>query len=87
MRAYIKKSKWNMFKEHCVSRYGFTQMEKPMFLYTKRIDKIMLLIIPITRELILTTPMGISPFMESHKNLYKELIMDDMVFYKEGKFD
>ena len=41
----------------------------------------------VSRELKLITPMGESPFMEVQNQFYQDLINDDFIEYKSGKFD
>lgn len=88
MKAYIKENKWEEFKELC-SKYGFgVSLKKPKQYFQKVIDEdIMLLINKKTRELILITPMGESPFMEVHKDTYKDIYDRGYIEYEEGRFD
>ena len=88
MKAFIKESKWEEFKELC-SKYGFgVSLKKPKQYFQKVIDEdIMLLINKKTRELILITPMGESPFMEVHKDTYKDIYDMGYIEYEEGRFD
>ena len=88
MKAYIKENKWEEFKELC-SKYGFgVSLKKPKQYFQKVIDEdIMLLVNKKTRELILITPMGESPFMEVHKDTYKNIYDMGYIEYEEGRFD
>ena len=73
MRAFIKEDKWEKFKEVCNS-YKFHLVYKPNRYYTKVVESDILLIVnKKTREMNLITPMGGSPFMEVHKNMYQDL--------------
>ena len=88
MKAYIKENKWEEFKELC-SKYGFgVSLKKPKQYFQKVIDEdIMLLVNKKTRELLLITPMGESPFMEVHKDTYKDIYDMEYIEYEEGRFD
>ena len=88
MKAYIKENKWEEFKELC-SKYGFgVSLKKPKQYFQKVIDEnIMLLVNKKTRELLLITPMGESPFMEVHKDTYKDIYDMGYIEYEEGRFD
>ena len=88
MKAYIKENKWDEFKELC-SKYGFgVSLKKRKQYFQKVIDEdIMLLVNKKTRELILITPMGESPFMEVHKDTYKDIYDMGYIEYEEGRFD
>ena len=88
MKAFIKESKWEKFKELC-SKYGFgVSLKKPKQYFQKVIDEdIMLLVNKKTRELLLITPMGESPFMEVHKDTYKDIYDMGYIEYEEGRFD
>lgn len=86
MLAYIKKDKWEEFKKDYVF-YNFSLAPNPNY-YIKKIDDSLLLIISRrTRKLELFTQMGTSPFMESHKDKFKDLIDNDFIEYKKSKFD
>ena len=89
MKAYIKKDKWNEFKEN-YSKYNFMPSVKKGDGYGKLLcnGNILVCVIAKTRRLTLLTGLGgESPFMEAHKDKYKELIKDDFIEYKKGKFD
>lgn len=87
MKAFIKAERWDQFKETC-NRFGFYLEIKPNKYFTKRIDDdIILLVQKKTREIHLLTPMGESPFMEVHTNLYKDLCDEGYVEFVEGRFD
>lgn len=87
MKAYIKKTKWQEFKDNYLD-YGFTQAISPKH-YIRVIDKqgLFLTINKRTRELGLFTLIGSSPFMEAHKDKYRDLLDLDYIEYKKGKFD
>lgn len=100
MRAFIKEGAWLNFVT-TYPRYGFlsTNIPKGTELY-KRYgaisysrpydndpDCFVYLVITMDRELHVITPMGESPFMESHEKAFKDLIKADMIEYKEGKYD
>jgi hypothetical protein len=87
MKAYIKKIKWQEFKENYLD-YNFTQAISPKH-YIRVIDKhgLFLVINKITREMQVTTPMGSSPFIEAHKDKYRDLLDLDYIEYMKGKFD
>ena len=46
-----------------------------------------MLVITSDMEIHLVTPMGESPFMEAHKDCFKDLISEGLVEFKEGDFD
>lgn len=87
MKAYIRKDKWNDFKENYLDYWFLPPIDDIPF-YVKTIEKNLKLIInKKTRELKLITPMGESPFMETQNQFYQDLINDDFIQYKSGKFD
>lgn len=89
MKVYIKKDKWNEFKEN-YSKYNFMPSIKKGYGYVKPLydGNILVCVIAKTRRLTLLTGLGgESPFMEAHKDKYKELIEDDFIEYKKGRFD
>ena len=88
MKAFIKESKWEEFKELC-SKYGFgVSLKKPKQYFQKVIDEDLILTVnKRTRELQLQTPMGYSPFMEVHKETYKDLYDEGFVEFEESRFD
>lgn len=89
MKAYIKKTRWKEFKEKYLD-YDFTQAISPKH-YIRVVDKhgLLLVIDKKTREMQIATPMGMggSPFMEAHKDRYRDLLDLDYIEYKKGKFD
>lgn len=46
-----------------------------------------MLVITSDMEIHLVTPMGESPFMEAHKDCFKDLISEGLVEFREGDFD
>lgn len=85
MKAYIKKEKWNLFLEK-KNEYGYIEENKDFF--AKRLDSHLLVCVhKRKREIIVVTFMGIAAFVDAHKEKYQELINNDMVEYKKGKFD
>ena len=89
MKAYIKKDKWNEFKEQ-YSKYNFIPSVKQGYGYVKVLygGDILVCVISRTRRLTLLTGLGgESPFMEAHKDKYQDLIDNDFVEYVKGRFD
>lgn len=87
MRAFIKKEKWEEFKKDYVE-YGFSLAAFPDKFYTKPIARFLAIFISRkTREIKLITPYGESPFMEVQERYYEDLITNNFVEYKKGKFD
>ena len=89
MKAYIKEDKWNEFKEN-YAKYNFKPSIKKNYGYIKQLydSNILICVIAKTRRLILFTGLGgEAPFMEAHKDKYKELIEDGFIEYKKGRFD
>lgn len=87
MKAFIKENKWEEFNES-INDYGFSLGYKPKTYYMRKVeDDIMLTVHRKTRELQLITPMGVSPFMEVHTNMYKDLVDNDLIEFIAHKFD
>lgn len=86
MKAFIKKDKWEEFKKDYVF-YSFTLAPNPNYYIKKVSDSLILMISRKTKELHLITPMGESPFMEAHKDKYKDLLKKEFIEFKKGKFD
>lgn len=87
MKAYIRKDKWNEFKENYLDYWFLPPIDNVPF-YVKTIEKnLKLLINKKTRELKLITPMGESPFMEVHTQYYLDLFDNGFIEYIKGKFD
>lgn len=89
MKAYIRKDKWNEFKEN-YSKYNFIPSAKKGLGYVKPLydGDILICVIARTRRVTLLTGLnGESPFMEAHKDKYQDLIDDDFIEYVKGKFD
>lgn len=87
MKAFIKEDKWEEFKYNYTD-FKFSLLYSPNKFYTKVIDSELHLIVSRkTRELLLVTPMGTSPFMEVHKKFYQDLYDQGFVEYVKGKFD
>ena len=87
MNAYIKKDKWERFKHAYGVQFGFyTTLDKKNYVKPLNED-VMLVVNKRTRKLDLVTPMGVSPFMEVHKQFYEDLINEGFIEYKQGKFD
>lgn len=97
MRAYIKKDKRKIFRSQA-KRLGFgtgvftskaatnVDIEGPNYYYRKITDHL-LLVIDKQYRLRLITPMGESPFMELHKDKFKDLLDLELVEYRKGEFD
>lgn len=98
MRAIIKRSKWVEFI-NTYQVYGFTMDMLPSdykgskTIYVRPVNpkdysiSMMYLIVSMDGELHLTTPMGESPFMESHKDKFEDLIAMDFVDFVKGEYD
>ena len=87
MRAFIKEDMWDKFKE-LSNKYKFFLGYKPNKFFSKLIEEDMMLIVnKKTRELHLITPMGESPYMEVHTNMYQDLLDDGYIEFQEGRFD
>lgn len=89
MKAFIKKDKWETFIENWLD-YGFVptpiNSKKPSVY--KKIDNLLYLIIDVpTRELMLITPYGSSPFMETQTQHFQDLIDAGFIEFVKGKFD
>lgn len=87
MKAFIKQECWDQFKENS-NKYKFYVCSKPKKYFVKIIDEdVILTVNKRTRELQLQTPMGYSPFMEVHKETYKDLYDEGFIEFEEGRFD
>lgn len=87
MKAFIKQEYWDQFKENC-NKYKFYAYSKSKKYFVKIIDEdVILTVNKKTRELQLQTPMGYSPFMEVHKETYKDLYDEGFVEFEESRFD
>ena len=87
MKAFIKQEYWDQFKENC-NKYKFYVYSKSKKHFVKIIDEDAILTVnKKTRELQLQTPMGYSPFMEVHKETYKDLYDEGFVEFEESRFD
>ena len=100
MRAFIKESSWLNFISIYPS-YGFLSTKIPegsksykkygAISYSRPYDTdpncMVYLVITLDRELHVITPMGESPFLESHERAFKDLVDADMIEYKNGKYD
>lgn len=100
MRAFIKEGVWLNFLSTYPS-YGFlsTKVPKGTKVYEKYgavsysrpydtdPDCMVYLVVTLDRELHVITPMGESPFMESHEKAFKDMLDADMIEYKKGKYD
>lgn len=98
MRAIIKRNKWIEFM-NTYQAYGFTMDTLPKkwngskTIYARPVnpknDPICLeyLLITMDGELHLVTPMGESPFMESHKDKFEDLITMDLIDFVKGDYD
>ena len=86
MRAFIRQDKWEEFKKDYVF-YGFSLAPNPNY-YVKSIARNLLLVVSRRKkELRLITPLGETPFMEAHKEKYTDLIENNFIEFKKGKFD
>lgn len=87
MKAFIKQEYWDQFKENC-NKYKFYVYNKSRKYFVKIIDEDTILTVnKKTRELQLQTPMGYSPFMEVHKETYKDLYDKGFIEFEESRFD
>lgn len=87
MKAFIKQECWDQFKENS-NKYKFYVYSKSKKYFVKTIDEDLILTVnKRTRELQLQTPMGYSPFMEVHKETYKDLYDEGFVEFEESRFD
>lgn len=88
MKAYIKKEKFDEFKNKYLD-YGFTLAINPSKGWVKEIDPTGLWVVVMkrTREVKLLTLMGGSPFMEAHKDKYQDLYDAEFIEYKKGRWD
>lgn len=100
MRAFIKKGSWLNFVStypsygflstkipegsHAYKKYGAISYSRP---YDNEPDCMVYLVVTLDRELHVITPMGESPFMESHEKAFKDMLDADMIEYKKGKYD
>lgn len=94
MRAFIKFNRWIEFIE-TYGEYGFyndTLPKNNLSVYVRPADANdpltpIVLMITMDREIHLATPMGESPFMESHEDVFRDLLNEDLVEYVKGEFD
>ena len=98
MRAFIKEGVWLNFLSTYPS-YGFLSTKVPKgskvyekygaVSYSRPYDTdpncMVYLVVTLDRELHVITPMGESPFLETHEKAFKDLA--DMIEYKKGKYD
>lgn len=100
MRAFIKEGSWLNFvtaypsygflstkipkDTELYKRYGVISYSRP---YDNEPDCMVYLVVTMDRELHVITPMGESPFMESHEEAFKDLVDANMIEYKKGKYD
>ena len=100
MRAFIKEGSWLNFvtaypsygflstkipkDTELYKRYGVISYSRP---YDNDPDCMVYLVVTMDRELHVITPMGESPFMESHEEAFKDLVNANMIEYKKGKYD
>lgn len=100
MRAFIKEGCWLNFLStypsygflstkipegsHAYKKYGALSYSRP---YDNEPDCMVYLVVTLDRELHVITPMGESPFMESHEKAFKDMLDADMIEYKKGKYD
>ena len=98
MRAIIKRNKWVEFI-NTYQAYGFTMDILPKeyrgskTIYVRPVGKdnnvvtMTYLIVSMDGELHLVTPMGESPFMESHKDKFEDLIAMNFIDFVKGEYD
>lgn len=97
MRAFIKQDKWVNFLATSM-HYGFSSDENPKTKQSILVRIVngpndfkgfcdVFLVITMDRELHIVTPLGESPFMETHEAHFKDLIDDDLIEYVKGEFD
>lgn len=100
MRAFIKEEAWCNFittytgygflstkipeGSDVYKKYGAMSYSRP---YDNEPDCMVYLVVTLDRELHVITPMGESPFLEAHEHAFKDLVDDNMVEYKKGKYD
>ena len=100
MRAFIKEGCWINFLSTYPSygflstkipegsesykKYGAISYSRP---YDNEPDCMVYLVVTLDRELHVITPMGESPFLESHKEAYLDLFCADMIEYVKGEYD
>lgn len=100
MRAFIKEGSWLNFvtaypsygflstkipkDTELYKRYGVISYSRP---YDNDPDCMVYLVVTMDKELHVITPMGESPFMESHEEAFKDLVDANMIEYKKGKYD
>lgn len=100
MRAIINRNKWVEFM-NTYQVYGFTMDILPKeyrgskTIYVRPVDTdgspspmiMTYLIVSMDGELHLVTPMGESPFMESHKDKFEDLIDNGLIDFVKGEYD
>lgn len=95
MRAVIKTTKWVEFMYNHLS-YGFIEDNVPgkkekMFVRPVKDNEddplSLFLIVTMDKELHLVTPMGESPFMETHKKEFEDLLDEGFIEFQKGQFD
>ena len=100
MRAIIKRSKWVEFI-NTYQVYGFTMDILPKeyrgskTIYVRPVEMngspspmiMTYLIVSMDGEIHLVTPMGESPYMESHKDKFEDLIAMDFVDFVKVEYD
>ena len=100
MRAFIKKESWLQFittyvsfgflstkipeGSHSYKKYGALSYYRP---YDNEPGCMVYLVVTLDRELHVITPMGESPFLESHEKAFKDLVDMEMIEYVKGKYD
>ena len=98
MRAIINRNKWIEFMK-TYQVYGFTMDTLPKkqngskTIYVRpvindgSVATMTYLIVTMDGELHLITPMGESPYMESHKDKFEDLIRMDFIDFVKGDYD
>ena len=101
MRAFIKEGCWLNFITAYPS-YGFLSTKIPegtnmykkygAISYSRPYDPtdplgFLYLVVTLDRELHVLTPMGESPFMETHEQAFKDFVDANMIEYVKGEYD
>lgn len=70
-------------------KYGGITYSRPYDYLDSQPDpyNIVYLTVTLNRELHIITPMGESPFMESHEKAFKDLVDANMIEYVKGDYD
>lgn len=73
---------------HAYKKYGALSYSRPYDMLDENDPfNVVYLTVTLDRELHVITPMGESPFMESHEKAFKDMLDANMIEYKKGKYD